>query len=109
MAEKKEDLVSFKEMGITNEFLEGEDTSAYDSMEYTEGMIIALEHLASRGLSVFSISWSENDTFKRVRGVMVVENMSFEVECLDGKGYTNSFYITVNILTGEEVEFISNY
>ena len=48
MAEKKEDLVSFKEMGITNEFLEGEDTSAYGSMEYTEGMIIALEHLASR-------------------------------------------------------------
>ena len=86
-----------------------EKKSLNQKMEYTEGMIIALEHLASRGLSVFSISWSENDTFKRVRDVMVVENMSFEVECLDGKGYTNSFYITVNILTGEEVEFISNY
>lgn len=97
MVEKKEDLVSFKETGITNE------------MEYTEGMIIALEHLASRGLSVFSISWGENNTFKPVRGVMVVENMSFEVECFDGKGYTNSFYITVNVLTGEEVKFISNY
>lgn len=105
MAEKKEDLVSFKEMGITNEFLEEVDTPAYVSMEYTEGMIIALEHLASRGLSVFSISWSENDTFKRFKDEMVVENMSFEVECLDGKGYTNSFYITVNILTGEEVKF----
>lgn len=109
MAEKKEDLVSFKEKGITNEFLEGVDTSAYDSLEYTEGMIIALEHLANRGLSVFSISWSENDTFTRFRDEMVIENMSFEVECNDGKGYTNSFYITVNILTGEEVEFISNY
>lgn len=94
---------------ITNEFLEGVDTSAYDSMEYTEGMIVALEHLANRGLSVFSISWSENNTYERFRGVMVVKNMSFEVECFDGKGYTNSFYITVNILTGEEVEFISNY
>lgn len=78
-------------------------------MEYTEGMIIALKHLASRRLSVFSISWSENDTFKRVSGVMVVENMSFEVKCLDGKGYINSFYITVNILTGEEVDFIRVY
>ncbi len=94
MKTKKQDLVSFKEMGST---------------EYTEGMIVALEHLANRGLSVFSISWSENDTFTRFRDEMVIENMSFEVECLDGKGYTNSFYITVNILTGEEVEFISNY
>lgn len=83
-----------------------EKKSLNQKMEYTEGMIIALEHLASRRLPVFSISWSENDTFKRVRGVMVVENMSFEVECLDGNADINSFYITVNVLTGEEVEFI---
>jgi len=79
----------------------------YDSTEYTEGMIIALEHLANRGLSVFSISWSENDTYTKVGGVFVVENMSFEVECFDGEGYTDSFYITVNVFTCEEVEFIS--
>ena len=59
----------------------------YDSMEYTEGMIIALEHLANRGLSVFSISWSENNTYTKVGGVFVVENMSFEIECFDGRLY----------------------
>ncbi len=94
MAEKKEDFI-----------ISEEDLVLFKEMQYTEGMIIALEHLASRGLSVFRISWSENDTFKRVKDEMVVENMTFEVKCLDGKGYTDYFYITVNILTGEEVKF----